>query len=118
METIEDPKSDYNQMVRAALPNLAQAVKELRRLSCQTQQEFASGLGLAVVSISRYERGSHPDLGASTEFFALARKLGADELAYIFADEMLRQIRNSDMYKVLTSDSWEDFIIPARAERP
>jgi transcriptional regulator with XRE-family HTH domain len=69
------------------------AVARLRRALNMTQAEFAEKLGVAQSLIGRYETTHVPGLRAQRLFYDLAKELGEDVLAEIFAVDLEREDR-------------------------
>jgi transcriptional regulator with XRE-family HTH domain len=67
------------------IPPVCSAVVRLRTEHLKlTQQAFANLMGMAMVSIARYERGRVPDVGALSKFAVIGRQTNATELAEVF----------------------------------
>jgi transcriptional regulator with XRE-family HTH domain len=65
---------------------LAKAIREIR--GGVSQKTFASSLGIAVVSLSRYENGATPDIPVLGKLYEDAIEYNNWEAARIFADEI------------------------------
>ncbi|MGD1097125.1 MAG: helix-turn-helix transcriptional regulator [Bryobacteraceae bacterium] len=72
---------------------LSKAAKELRKRLGQSQQAFASGLGISIRSIANYEAGREP---TGKPLFALtmaAQEAGHMDLANVFSDAMSEELK-------------------------
>ena len=64
--------------------NLTEAIRLLRKRSGQTQQQFATGLGLSLRAYQKYEQGSKPEARALIRFLALAEDAKFHDLWDLF----------------------------------
>jgi transcriptional regulator with XRE-family HTH domain len=74
------------------LPPLSLAVKALRLRAGLTQQAFASKLGIALVSVARYETGREPTGKAISALYRLANEMNRHDLAKLFQERLATEI--------------------------
>jgi transcriptional regulator with XRE-family HTH domain len=76
---------------------ITQAVKNLRRHLGDTQQTFANRLGVAMISVIRYESARRPPQGkALALMYRTAREAGNKDLAEIFWTALHRELGLSE----------------------
>ena len=63
---------------------LTEAVKELRLRLKESQQAFATRLGISIRGLVNYEKDRDPPLILLLKLAAIARESGEDELSYVF----------------------------------
>jgi len=66
-----------------------EAICELRQKSGQSQQVFATGLGLSLRALQRYEQGSSPDARALIRLMALAEDAKLPYLCAVFRQGLI-----------------------------
>jgi transcriptional regulator with XRE-family HTH domain len=65
------------------------AIRKLRHAYGETQQIFATRLGISISSLAYYEIGvRHPDLTAALKFSRAAEDIGREDLEKVFAEQV------------------------------
>ncbi len=74
------------------MPNVLAAVKELRERLGDTQQAFASRLGVSISAVTNYERNRIPTGRSLVKLMQTADAYGYSDLAMVFQDELSEEL--------------------------
>jgi transcriptional regulator with XRE-family HTH domain len=72
--------------------NVNTAVRRLRKHRHQTQQQFATELGMSISGLQNYERDQMPEPRQLSIFLDCAQKFGPCEVAKVFRDALQRSL--------------------------
>ena len=71
---------------------LDKAVKALRKHTRESQQAFATRLGISIRALAFYEAGRAPTGKALAALARVAQSVGKHELAYLFMDALMEEL--------------------------
>src|ERR1700722_12714497 len=97
--------------------NVNQAVRALRRSRRESQQAFATRLGLSISTIGNYERKRHPDTRSLILLTVAAREAGREDLVAVFSKAMDDLGEELGIYSI-RDDNLQLTILKEFAKRP